>query len=108
MTSPGLGEGPAGPDCTTLYCRPDASVFTPGACALFAMKAAALGWAPAAGGGDGWAKATPAEQARAAAAIRRCLMKCPGKRWAPPIHAASRVPPPGPAATRETRRAATG
>src|ERR1700755_533857 len=36
MMSPGLGEGPAGPDATTLYCRPEGRATTPGVLALVA------------------------------------------------------------------------
>src|SRR3954463_9857584 len=77
MMSPTLGERPlAGPEVTTLYCRPDGRVITPGALAFLARNslpaiAAGDGAAFSCGGADGWtwADAAPAAARTAIAAI---------------------------------------
>src|SRR4051812_36025021 len=52
--SPTFGEGPVlGPEATTLYCRPEAVVTTPGALAFFARKAWPSARALAASTADG-------------------------------------------------------
>src|SRR3990167_9671006 len=77
MMSPSFGEGPSlGPLVTTLYCRPDGRLTTPGAlafCSRKALAAWALAEGPAfsCGGGDGcgvWAWAAPAARGAASAA----------------------------------------
>src|ERR1700742_1966291 len=63
MMSPSLGEGPAGPDFTILYCRPDGRATTPGALALVARNWTASVTEAAAGGAPvsarPWAWAAP-------------------------------------------------
>ena len=53
MMSPGLGEAPAGPEATTLYCKPSGRLTTPAALAFRARKSALVDAAGAAGAG--WA-----------------------------------------------------
>src|ERR1700755_1174500 len=66
MMSPFLGEGPAGPDATPLYCRPEGRAPTPGALAFWAKNwPGSAGAAAGAEGAAGWAWAAP-EASRAA------------------------------------------